>query len=91
MKDADKFLSFLEFKERFDIKTNFLTYHGVVSCRKSLRNDTKGQYVKNQNLSTFVDNFTKVSKPKRMAYEKLSVLNKKALQKAKRSCVLTAA
>ena len=51
MKDADKFLSFPEFKERFDTKTNFLTYHGVVSCIKSLRNDTKGQYVENQNFS----------------------------------------
>ena len=31
MKDADNLLSFTEFKERFDVKTNFLVYHGVVS------------------------------------------------------------
>ena len=30
MRDESKFLSFTEFKERFDIKTNFLTFYGVI-------------------------------------------------------------
>ena len=37
MKDAHNFLSFPELKERFDIKTNFLVYHGLLSCIKLLR------------------------------------------------------
>ena len=41
MKDADNLLSFNEFKERFDVKTNFLVYHGVVSCIKLLRKVTE--------------------------------------------------
>ena len=36
MKDADNLLSFTEFKERFYVKTNFLAYHGVVSCIRLL-------------------------------------------------------
>ena len=34
MRDESKFLSFTEFKERFDIKTNFLTFYGVISSIK---------------------------------------------------------
>ena len=30
MRGESKFLSFTEFKERFDIKTNFLTFYGVI-------------------------------------------------------------
>ena len=71
IKEADKLLSFPEFKERFDVKANFLIYHGVVSCIKSLRKATKNQYANNRNFSTFVDNFTKVCKSNRLAYEKL--------------------
>ena len=33
-KDESKFLFFTEFKERFDIKTNFLTFYGVLSSKK---------------------------------------------------------
>ena len=38
MKDAANLLSFTEFKERFDVKTNFLVRHDVVSYIKLLRN-----------------------------------------------------
>ena len=38
MKDAGNFLSFTELKDRFDVKTNFLVFHGLVSCIKLLRN-----------------------------------------------------
>ena len=44
MKDADNLLSFTEFKERFDVKTKFLVYHGVVSCIK-----LSGNVIENQN------------------------------------------
>ena len=38
MRGKSKFLSFTEFKERFDIKPNFLAFYGVVSSTKTLRN-----------------------------------------------------
>ena len=53
MKDADSLLSFSEFKERVDVKTNFLVYHGVVSCIKLLRNATENQNENNRNFGTF--------------------------------------
>ena len=43
MKDADNLLSFTEFRERFDVKTNFLVCHGVVSCIKLSRNVIENQ------------------------------------------------
>ena len=43
MKDAHNFLSFTELKERFDVKTKFLVYHGLVSYIKLLRNAIQNQ------------------------------------------------
>jgi len=37
MRDENNFFSFTEFKERFDIKTNFLTFCGIISSIKSLK------------------------------------------------------
>ena len=71
MKDTDNLLSFTEFKERLDVKTNFLVYHGVVSCIRLLRNAIEDKNEKNRNFSTFVENFIKAPKPNRLAYEKL--------------------
>ena len=72
MKEADNLLSFTEFIERFDVKTNVLVYHGVVSCIKLLRNVIIKQNEKQRNFSTFVGNFMKAPKPNRLAYEKLA-------------------
>ena len=49
MKDADNLLSFTEFRERFDVKTNFLVCHGVVSCIKLSRNVIENQNEKEKN------------------------------------------
>ena len=62
-KDADNFLSFTELEERFDVKTNCLVHHGLVSCIKLLRNAIENQNETNRNFSTFVEN--------RLAYKKL--------------------
>ena len=43
MKDAANLLSFTEFKERFDVKTNFLVYHCLLSCIKLSRNAIENQ------------------------------------------------
>ena len=58
-------------KERFDVKTTFLVYHGVVSCIKLLRNANENQDENNWNFSTFVHKFIKGPKSNRLAYEKL--------------------
>ena len=71
MKDAHNFLSFTELKERFDVKTNFLVYQGLVSCIKLLRKAIKNQNETNRNFSTFVENFIKAPKSNRLAYKKL--------------------
>ena len=71
MKDAHNFLSFTELKENFDVKTNFLVYHGSESCIKLLRKAIQNQNETNRNFSTFVDNFIKAPKSNRLAYKKL--------------------
>ena len=56
MKDADNLLSLREFKERFDVKTNFLVYQGVVgvvSCIKLLRNTIENQNKKTEISALF--------------------------------------
>ena len=82
MKDADNFLSFTEVKERFDVKTNFLGYHGLISCIKWLRNAIENQNEKNRNFSTFVDNFIKAPKRNRLAYKKLVGANQSRPRKS---------
>ena len=46
MKDSIAFLSFSEFKERFDIETNFLTFHGLIYAIKSVKKITIEQPLK---------------------------------------------
>ena len=55
IRDETSYLSFSDFKERYNIKTNFLTFQGVISAIKSL-------------LKTY-DTFLKTSKPSRLAYK----------------------
>ena len=72
MKEPDNLLYFTEsVKERFDVKTTFPVYHGVASCIKLLRNANENQDENNWNFSTFVQQFLKVPKSNRLAYEKL--------------------
>ena len=71
MKEADNLLSFNELKECFDVKANFLVYHGVVSYIKLLRNVTENQNEKHRNFSTLTENFINTPKSNRLAYEKL--------------------
>ena len=75
----DNFLPFTELKERFDVKTNFLVYHGVVSCIKLLRNTIENQ---NEANSTFVENFIKAPKALRLAYKKLVSAKKSCPKKS---------
>ena len=82
MKEAHNFPSFTELKERFDIKTNFLVYHGLVSCIKLLRKAIENQNEMNRNFSTFVENFIKAPKSSRLEYKKLVSAKQSSLRKS---------
>ena len=90
MKDAENFLSFTELKERFDVKTNFLVYHGLVSCIKLLSNAIENQTEEKRNFGTFVENFMKTPKSNRLVYKKLVSAKQSSPGKAKRNGVPTA-
>ena len=66
-----QFPIFTELKERFDVKTIFPVYHGLVSCIKLLRKAIQNHNETNRNFSTFVENFIKAPKSNGLAYKKL--------------------
>ena len=70
MTDESKFLSFTEFKERFDMKTNFLIFYGVTSSIKDLQKTVKTQPPPKGNYEPFTDVFLSVTKTNRMVYQK---------------------
>ena len=90
MTDESKFLSFTEFKERFDIKTNFLIFYGVISSIKDLQNKVKTQPPPKGNCEPFIDVFLSVTKTNKMIYKNASALNRLALVKLKTNGLLTA-
>jgi len=70
IRHKNKFLSFTEFKERFDFKTNFLTFYGIISSIKSLQNKVKTQPPLKGNYKSFIDVFLSVNKTNRLVYQK---------------------
>ena len=72
MKDSIQFLSFEDFKERFNfnIKTNFLTFQGVISAIKALwKSKEENLYNITTNCETFIDTFLKARQPNRLTYK----------------------
>ena len=56
MKDSTHFLSFEDFTDRFNIKTNFLTFQGVISAIKArLWKSNEGNL---HNITTNYETFT---------------------------------
>ena len=90
MTDESKFLSFTEFKERFDIKTNFLIFCGVISSIKDLQNKVKTQPPPKGNYEPFIDVFLSVTKQTEWFIKNASALNRPALVKLKTNGLLTA-
>ena len=87
MRDESKFLSFAEFKDRFDIKTNFLTFYGVISSIKNLRNTVKTQFPRKGNYERFIDVLPKQTE---WFIKNASALNRLSLVKLKTNGLLTA-
>ena len=72
MENETRFLSFSEFKERYNIKTNFLSFCGVISAIKQLVIIfKKNASHENTNYESFLDKFLKAKNPNRAAYKKL--------------------
>ena len=71
IKDENSFLSFSDFTERYNVKTNFLTFHGVISAVKSLwkRNEANLHNDNGTIYETIIDTFLKTKKPNRIAYK----------------------
>ena len=72
LKDSTHFLSFEDFTERFNIKTNFLTFQGVISAIKALwKSNEENLHNITTNYQTFIDTFLKARQPNRLAYKTL--------------------
>ena len=75
MKDENSFLSLAEFRERFNIKINYLTFHGIIAAirpqRKLLPRDDIPSDTKEDD--TFAVNFFQASKPNELVYTDSSV------------------
>ena len=66
-KDRDTFLSFHEFKERYNVQTNFLTFHSLISALKSLKaNNRNSLLVGNADFESFLSKFLKSHKANKM-------------------------
>lgn len=73
MNDANSFLSFSDFKELYDIKTNFLTFQGISSAVKALQKSNEANFNScNTAYETTFDTFLKTTKPKRLTYKILT-------------------
>ena len=73
MNDANSFLSFSDFKELYDIKTNFLTFQGILSAVKALQKSNEANFNScNTAHETTFDTFLKTTKPKRLTYKILT-------------------
>ena len=72
MANETRFLSFSEFKERYNIKTNFLSFCGVISAIKHLvKTFKKNASYENTNYERFLHTFLQAKNPNRAAYKKL--------------------
>ena len=72
MENETRFLSFSEFKERFHIKINFLSFYGVISAVKHLvitfKNNASQESI---NYESFLDKFLKAKNTNKIVHRKL--------------------
>ena len=70
MNDANSFLSFSDFTELYNIKTNFLTFQAILSAVKALQKSNEANF-NNYNTAheSSFDTFQKSTKPSRLMYK----------------------
>ena len=72
MENETRFLSFSEFKERYNIKINFLSFCGVISAVKHLvTTSNKNASQENIDYESFLERFLKAKNTNKIAYKKL--------------------
>ena len=72
MENENRFLSFSEFKERYNIKINFLSFCGVISAVKHLViTFIKNASQESINYESFLDTFLKAKNTNKIVYRKL--------------------
>ena len=72
MENETRFLSFSEFKERYNIKINFLPFCGVISAVKHLViTFNKNASQESINYESFLDTFLKAKNTNKIVYRKL--------------------
>ena len=88
IKDSAHFLFFEDFTERFNIKTNFLTFQGVISAIKFLWKSNEGNMHNiTTNYQTFTDICFKVRQRNRLAYKTLAGKKQKKPVEAQRKWI----
>ena len=72
MKDENSFLSLTEFREHFNIKINYLTFHGIIAAIRPQRKLLRGNDIlSDTNEDNFAVKFFQASKPNKLVYNKL--------------------
>ena len=76
MKDENSFLSLADFRERFDIKTNVVTFHGIISVLKVQREllRKKDKVPGSRVNGSFAEKLLKAKKPNIIVYDKFIAL-----------------
>ena len=91
MKDENNFfLSLAEFRERFNIKRNYLTFHGIVAAIKPQRKFLRGNDIPSDTNEddTFVVKFFQASKPNKLVYKKLISLKQTSPSKSQNKWIV---
>lgn len=74
MENGTRFLSFTEFKRRYNIKPSFLSFYGLISAIKLLRKTFQEHFRHDNDVDSsgaFLQNFLKANKPNRFIYKTL--------------------
>ena len=91
MKDSTTFISCHEFEERFDIKSNFLPFQGLIAALKSFKQLNRVCLPsRNKNCEDCHDKFLKTIKANRVVYERLVRINQRVLPEVKKNVLMIA-
>ena len=71
MENETRFLSFSEFKERYNIKINFLSFCGVIAVKYLVITFNKNASQESINYESFFDTFLKAKNTNKIVYKKL--------------------
>ena len=90
MKDKKSFLSLAEFRERFNVKINYITFHGIIAAIRPQRKLFRGNDIPSDSNEddTFTVKFFQASKPNKLAYNKLFSLKQTSPRGSQRKWIV---